>query len=59
MTTVEQPREEIGRLAFNFLLKIIEEDIQKEPDNRMLQPRLIFRESVKKLQIKTEYEKSN
>jgi LacI family transcriptional regulator len=49
MTTVEQPREEIGRLAFNFLLKTIGDGMPGEPIKIMLQPRLIFRESVKKI----------
>ncbi|WP_372948199.1 LacI family DNA-binding transcriptional regulator [Mariniphaga sp.] len=51
MTTVEQPREEIGRLAFDFLLIMIDEGASKKVDNLMLQPRLIFRESVKKISI--------
>jgi DNA-binding LacI/PurR family transcriptional regulator len=49
MTTVEQPREEIGRLAFNFLLKTIGDGMPDEPVKLMLQPRLIYRESVKKI----------
>jgi len=48
MTTVEQPREEIGRLAFNFLLKTIGDGMPSEPVKLMLHPRLIYRESVKK-----------
>ncbi len=51
MTTVEQPREKIGRLAFDFLLKMINEGTSKKIDNLMLQPRMIFRESVKKINI--------
>ena len=51
MTTVEQPREKIGRLAFDFLLIMIDEGASKKVDNLMLQPRLIFRESVKKISI--------
>jgi LacI family transcriptional regulator len=49
MTTVEQPREEIGRLAFNFLLKTIGDGMPGEPVKLMLHPRLIYRESVKKI----------
>ncbi|MGM0622166.1 MAG: LacI family DNA-binding transcriptional regulator [Bacteroidota bacterium] len=49
MTTVEQPREEIGRLAFNFLLKTVDDGRTVDPVSFMLQPRLIYRESVKKI----------
>ncbi len=51
MTTVEQPREEIGRLAFDFLLNIINKGLPTQTENLMLKPRLIFRESVKKINI--------
>ncbi len=49
MTTVEQPREEIGRLAFGALLNIIDKVLPEKTDKIMLQPRLILRESVKKI----------
>ncbi len=49
MTTVEQPREEIGRLAFDSLLNIIDKVLPTKAENLMLQPRLIYRESVKKI----------
>jgi LacI family transcriptional regulator len=48
MTTVEQPREEIGRRAFDSLLNIIDKVLPTKAENMMLQPRLIYRESVKK-----------
>jgi len=48
MTTVEQPREEIGRRAFDSLLNIIDKVLPTKSENMMLQPRLIYRESVKK-----------
>jgi LacI family transcriptional regulator len=48
MTTVEQPREEIGRRAFDTLLNIIDKVLPTKSENMMLQPRLIYRESVKK-----------
>jgi LacI family transcriptional regulator len=49
MTTVEQPREEIGRRAFDSLLNIIDKVLPTKSENMMLQPRLIYRESVKKI----------
>jgi len=54
MTTVEQPREEIGKLAFDSLLNIIDKVLSTKAINLKLQPRLIYRESVKKIQINTE-----
>jgi len=49
MTTVEQPREEIGRLALNALLNLINKVLPEKTEKIILQPRLIFRESVKKI----------
>lgn len=49
MTTVEQPREEIGKLAFQYLLNRINDGNEGKIENTMLKPRLIIRESVKKL----------
>jgi LacI family transcriptional regulator len=49
MTTVEQPREEIGKLAFQNLLKIIDNGNSEKMKNIMLNPRLIIRDSVKKV----------
>jgi LacI family transcriptional regulator len=49
MTTVEQPREEIGRLALDILLKSIAEGNSESAAGIKLLPRLIKRESVKKL----------
>lgn len=49
MTTVEQPREEIGKLAFQNLLKIIGNGNSEKMKNIMLNPRLIIRDSVKKV----------
>ncbi len=47
MTTVEQPREEIGKMAFNLLLKNINEGNAIGLKSATLQPRLIVRDSVK------------
>lgn len=49
MTTVEQPREEIGRLALEMLMKKMAGELLVTDENIMLKPRLIVRESVKKL----------
>lgn len=49
MTTVEQPREEIGRLALEMLMKNMAGEEQGTHSSVMLQPRLIIRESVKKI----------
>jgi LacI family transcriptional regulator len=49
MTTVEQPREDIGRMALDILLKSIKEGNSESAGGIMLPPRLIIRESVKKL----------
>jgi LacI family transcriptional regulator len=49
MTTVEQPREEIGKLAFQYLLNRINDGNAGNIESTMLKPRLIIRESVKKL----------
>ncbi len=49
MTTVEQPREEIGKLALDILLKSIVEGNPESSAGIKLLPRLIKRESVKKL----------
>jgi LacI family transcriptional regulator len=49
MTTVEQPREEIGRLAFQYLLNRINDGKEGKMENTMLKPRLIIRDSVKKV----------
>lgn len=49
MTTVEQPREEIGKLAFELLLKSFSGGNPIDSDGIMLPPRLIIRESVKLL----------
>jgi DNA-binding LacI/PurR family transcriptional regulator len=54
MTTVEQPREEIGKLAFGSLVNIIDKVLPTKAINLKLPPRLIYRESVKKIQIITE-----
>jgi len=55
MTTVEQPREEIGRLAFQFLLNKIKNNKEVKRENTMLKPRLIIRESVKKINGENDY----
>jgi LacI family transcriptional regulator len=47
MTTVEQPREEIGKMAFDLLLRNINEGNALKLISAMLQPRLIVRDSVK------------
>jgi LacI family transcriptional regulator len=47
MTTLEQPREEIGRLAFELLLKGIGDGNLTNSEGISIQPRLIVRESVK------------
>ena len=49
MTTVEQPREEIGKLAFQYLLNRIKNGNEGKTENTMLKPRLIIRDSVKKV----------
>jgi LacI family transcriptional regulator len=49
MTTVEQPRNEIGKEAFRLLLRIISEKSPENVKSKMLKPRLIVRESVKKI----------
>jgi LacI family transcriptional regulator len=49
MTTVEQPREEIGKLAFQHLLKTIDNGNSEIIKNIMLKPKLIIRDSVKKI----------
>ncbi|MFW6289721.1 MAG: LacI family DNA-binding transcriptional regulator [Mariniphaga sp.] len=49
MTTVEQPREEIGKMAYNLLLRNISEGNPVNLNSAMLQPRLIVRESVKRI----------
>jgi LacI family transcriptional regulator len=51
MTTVEQPREEIGKLAFQYLLNRINNGNDGKMESTMLKPRLIIRESVKKMKI--------
>ncbi|HKL31977.1 MAG TPA: LacI family DNA-binding transcriptional regulator [Tangfeifania sp.] len=51
MTTVEQPREEIGKLAFLNLLEMINKESRKKTENLVLKPRLIIRESVKNKKI--------
>jgi LacI family transcriptional regulator len=48
MTTVEQPREEIGKLAFQYLLDRINDGNKGKMENTILKPRLIIRDSVKK-----------
>jgi LacI family transcriptional regulator len=50
MTTVQQPREEIGKQAFQLLLELINEGNKKPAENKILQPQLIIRESVKTLE---------
>lgn len=57
LTTVEQPRDEIARLALQHLLKQIENQTNKPETSVMLKPRLIIRESVKKLTVKNEKRK--
>ncbi len=54
MTTVEQPREEIGKLAVDSLVNIIDKVLSAKAINLKLQPRLIYRESVRKFPIRTE-----
>jgi DNA-binding LacI/PurR family transcriptional regulator len=49
MTTVQQPREKIGKLAFQNLLKIIDNGNSGKIKNIMLKPKLIIRDSVKKI----------
>jgi LacI family transcriptional regulator len=49
MTTVEQPREEIGKFAIDILLKIVDQGIPKIEASMMLPPQLIYRESVRKI----------
>ncbi len=49
MTTVEQPREEIGKLSFGLLLDTINGRQAAETESRILPPRLIVRESVKNI----------
>lgn len=49
MTTVEQPRNEIGKEAFELLLQIISEKPSGNIKSKTLMPKLIVRESVKKL----------
>ncbi len=47
MTTVDQPKEEIGKRAVNTLLDSIHDGDTKRQTNIMLKPRLIVRNSVK------------
>jgi LacI family transcriptional regulator len=49
MTTVQQPREKIGKLAFQNLLKTIDNGNSEKNKNIMLKPKLIIRDSVKKI----------
>jgi LacI family transcriptional regulator len=49
MTTIEQRREEIGRMSVSVLLEIIKNNGTQYDVNIMLEPRLIVRNSVKKL----------
>jgi LacI family transcriptional regulator len=49
MTTIEQRREEIGRMSVSVLLEIINNNGAQHDVNIMLEPRLIIRNSVKKL----------
>lgn len=54
MTTVEQPREEIGKLAFKNLLRKIKKPHGEKIENTMIKPRLIIRDSVKNVQQKND-----
>jgi LacI family transcriptional regulator len=49
MTTIEQRREEIAKMAVNILIGLIRKDKIQENINIMLEPRLIIRNSVKSL----------
>lgn len=49
MTTVEQPKNEIGKAAFELLLQLISEKSRDNVISRTLMPVLIVRESVKKI----------
>ncbi|MFA5533101.1 MAG: LacI family DNA-binding transcriptional regulator [Mariniphaga sp.] len=51
MTTVEQPRNEIGKEAFELLLQIINDKNQENIISKKLMPKLIIRDSVKKFSI--------
>jgi len=49
MTTVEQPRDRIGKEAFKLMLQCIHDKKPDQENNKKLMPRLIIRESVKKI----------
>ena len=49
MTTVEQPREAIGKFAIDILLKIVDQGIPELKTGLMLPPQLICRDSVRKI----------
>jgi LacI family transcriptional regulator len=49
MTTIEQRREEIGRMSVSVLLEIIKNNGARHDVNIMLEPRLIIRNSVKRI----------
>jgi LacI family transcriptional regulator len=49
MTTIEQRREEIGKMAVSILTSLIKKESIYEDVNIMLEPRLIIRKSVKNL----------
>jgi LacI family transcriptional regulator len=52
MTTVEQMKEEIAGRAVDLLLELITDgSVPKEVEKRLIKPRLIIRNSVKKIQI--------
>jgi LacI family transcriptional regulator len=52
MTTVEQMKEEIAGRAVDLLLEMITDgSVPKEVEKRLIKPRLIIRNSVKKIQV--------
>ena len=48
MTTISQPKEELGKTAFKMLLKQMESDKKVKQKNILLPTKLIIRDSVKK-----------
>jgi LacI family transcriptional regulator len=51
MTTIEQRREEIARMALNVLLGMIRKGTTEDETKILLEPRLIIRKSIKNMHI--------